>query len=253
MPRATASRDFLTRVADLRDAVGALRSAPPDPAGSRALAQAHAAHLAARAAASFRRLDGLSRAENWEFGDDDAADLLRPKRWPLLLSEVATTFVELVGAADGLARARISWRPVVAFGTFRGAPSAPPADKKARAAAKSAKTRGTSKPVEGAAAKANRAIAASLAARQAAISGAVQTLRALVSDLQKAEEERLAARAERLAAGSPDRRGADGSLAAMRRGRLDAVRFAGSRPSGYGSLLRQSWLRHWLRATALLD
>ncbi|MFV1958780.1 MAG: hypothetical protein ACC662_05135, partial [Planctomycetota bacterium] len=92
-----------------------------------------------------------------------------------------------------------------------------------------------------------------LEARRKMLGASAEDVQHLLAAPQTAEEARLVRRMQALEEGSPEREHAEDLLADLAEGRLNAERFRGTSPSGYGTILRRQWLQPRARLVRLLE
>ena len=249
------SRKDFDRVSALADRLAALTPAPSKSAKERAVYDAWSAAIKPRARAMLRRAEKLADARNWEFDAKREPVRLRAAFWGEAVREVAYLYAQLSGALAQHEHVRIVWRPKMRFGVVRGS-NAPVSTTKQRAKAKAAEAKALES-ARKAKMKAARKVLDDVVKRlevvRKELRALVKELRHVVAVLQGEDERRLAERTLALREGSKEREKAEDLLLDLARGRLNAERHRGSKASGYGTTLRQDWLRPRARLVHLLE
>lgn len=249
------SRKDFDRVSALADRLAALIPAPSKSRQERAVYDAWNAAIKPRAKPMLRRAEKIADARNWEFDGKREPVRLRAAFWSEAVREIAYLYAELGGAIAQHERVQIIWRPKMRFGVVRGS-KARVSTTKERAKAKAAETKALAS-ARKAKMKAAKDVLDGVVKR---LNGIRKELRALhkeirhvLASLQEREEKRLGERTKELREGGKEREKAEDLLIDLARARLNAERYRDPKAAGYGTTLRQDWLRPRARLVHLLE
>lgn len=240
------SKKLYDRVVAMADRLAVLDETPRRSRAERAVYDAWAAVLKPRIKRMRAHAEWVADPRQWEFDAERYPEHLQPAAWSRVVREYAGLYTELAGAAAQYDHVRITWTPRVHFGIVRGRSRRVPEGKskdraKMQAEAKEALEKARKAKMK-AAQETLDEILKRLNVTRTLLEALVDETRHLVAALQADEEARLAARVDRMAEGSRPREQAEDLLVELAQGRLRAARYGTERASGWGGLLRSTWL-----------